>query len=264
MINLEESKKRNEQRKKFISFPSNMNHLRDHNGFRPGELHALVGVKGGGKSTIFRTWIMECLFHDKKVYVRLSEESARDYQDEIVETLGRVMPVDGLTKLKVDSELELQHDQHGAQYFDDLKICLRTFQADILFLDNFTTSELSDCPVMLQGKNAKSLRLLAQRLNIPIIVATHTVKGFKKDTIATGDDARGSMTLINTAAYVYSINVIFGHSQKPTILFVDKARHHSDSNKSFYKLDYNKQTGIFTQDKKLLKSELGQILKDAK
>lgn len=264
MIDLEQSKQRNKERKEFIHFPTSMVHLRDHNGFRPGELHALIGVKGGGKSTIFRTWINECIFNSKRVYVRLSEESSRDYQDEIVECLGRVMEVNALDSLKIDSELELSHDQHGSQYFDDLKISLRNFRADILFFDNFTTSELSDCNVMVQGKNAKALRLLAQKLNIPIIVATHTVKGFKSNTIATGDDSRGSMTLINTAAYVYSINVIFGHPQKPTILFVDKARHHPESNKSFYKLEYNKQVGIFVKDEKLFRTELAQILKDVK
>lgn len=264
MISLDESRKRNAARKNFITFPTNMNHLRDHNGFRPGELHALVGVKGGGKSTTFRTWISECLFHEKRVYVRLSEERASDYQDEIIETLGRAMPVDGLDSLKIDSELDLSFDQHGNQYFDDLKMRLRNFRADILFLDNFTTSELSDCPVMLQGKNAKQLRELAMKLNIPVVVATHTVKGFKANTIATGDDSRGSMTLINTAAYVYSVNVIFGHPLKPTILFVDKARHHSDSNKNFYQMEYNKKVGIFVEDKKIGRIELAEILRDAK
>ena len=264
MINLEDAKKRNAERKKFITFPTNMNHLRDHNGFRPSELHALVGVKGGGKSTIFRTWISECLFHEKRVYVRLSEEKSQDYQDEIIETLGRTMPVDGIDSLKIDSELELSHDQHGNQYFDDLTIRLRSFRADVLFFDNFTTSELSDCSATLQGQNAKKLRNLALKLKIPVIVATHTVKGFKSNTIATGDDARGSMTLVNTAAYCYSINVIFGHPQKPTVLFVDKARHHPDSNKSFYQLDYNKQVGIFVQDRKIGRLELAEILKDVK
>lgn len=264
MINLEESKKRNAERKAFITFPSNMMHLKDHNGFRPSELHALVGVKGGGKSTIFRTWISECLFHEKRVYVRLSEEKSQDYQDEIIETLGRVMPVDGLMSLKIDSELELSHDQHGAQYFDDLTVRLRAFKADILFFDNFTTSELSDCPVTLQGQNAKKLRNLSIKLKIPIVVATHTIKGFKANTIASGDDSRGSMTLVNTAAYVYTINVIFGHQQKPTILFVDKARHHSDSNKSYYRLEYNKTLGLFVEDKKVGKLELAEILKGAK
>lgn len=264
MISLEESKQRNEARKNFIYFPSNLYHLRDHNGFRPGELHMLVGLKGGGKSTLFRSWICESLFHDKKVYVRLSEEKAQDYQDEIIENLGRVMDVDGLENLKIDSEIELGADHLGGQYFEELKLRARNFSADIIFLDNFTTSELSDGSVQLQGKNAKALRMLAMKLNLPIIVATHTIKGFKNTSIASGDEARGNMTLANTAAYIYSVNVFFSHPKRPTVVFVDKARHHSDSNKSFYELTYDKGLSLFVNDKKLSRSEVAQILKEAK
>lgn len=263
MIDLKESQERNARRKGDIYFPSNLNHLRDHNGFRPGELHALVGIKGGGKSTIFRSWISECLFHQKRVYVRLSEEKSQDYTDEIIESLGRVMDVDGLESIKIDSELELNFDQANGQYFEDLRLQLRNFRADILFMDNFTTSELSDSNVMQQGKNAKFLRNIAQKLMIPVIVATHTVKGFKSSAIATGDEARGSMTLINTSAYVYTINVLFNHPDKPTILFIDKARHHSDSNKSLYKMKYEKKVGLFVQDEKISRNMVAQLIKES-
>jgi hypothetical protein len=263
MISLDESKKRNTQRKDHIHIPSNLNLLRDHNGFRPGELHMLIGLKGGGKSTLFRTWISEALFHGKRVYIRLSEEKSLDYQDEIIEALGRTMEVDGLDTLKIDSELELSHDQLGAQYFDDLRLQLRNFGAEILFLDNFTTSELSDCPVQVQGMNAKRLRALAIKLNIPIVVASHTVKGFKNSSIATGDDSRGSMTLANTSAYVYSINVLFNHPKKPTIVFVDKARHHTESNKKFYELTFNAKVGLFVGDSTIPRSMVARYLKES-
>lgn len=264
IINLEESKRRNMERKEFIFFPSTLNHLRDHNGFRPGELHMLIGVKGGGKSTLLRSWICEALFNEKRVYIRLSEEKSQDYLDEIIENLGRTLDVNGMSSIKVDSELELDHDQHGAQYFDDLILQLRNFKADILFFDNFTTSELSDSSVLVQGQNAKKLRNIAQKLMIPVIVASHTSKGFKTNTIATGDDSRGNMTLANTAAYIYSVNVFFGHADKPTVLFVDKARHHSSSNKSLYLLTYSDQVGLFIKDKKATRTEVAQILKEAK
>jgi len=264
VINLKESKERNIQRKEMIYFPSTMNHLRDHNGFRPGELHVLVGLRGGGKSTLFRSWIAECLANAKRVFVRLSEEKSRDYQDEIIESIGRVIDVDGMENLKTDSELELNFDQHGAQYFDDLRMIVQNFRADILFFDNFTTSELSDGNVMLQGKNAKSLRNIAQKLNIPVVVASHTVKGFKSNVIATGDDARGNMMLVNTAAYVYSVNVFFAHPEKPTIVFVDKARHHSESNKSVYRVKFEPKVSLYVEDSKMFRTEVAQILKAIK
>jgi archaellum biogenesis ATPase FlaH len=263
MINLEESIERNARLINDIHFPTNLNHLRDHNGFRPGELAALVGIKGGGKSTIFRTWINECLLGGKKVYVRLSEETSQTYTDQIVVELGKMMPVDGMELLKIDSEIELSHDQLGAQYFEDLRLQLRNFNADILFLDNFTTSELTECNIGLQSKNAKELRKLAEKLKIPIIVATHTMKGFKSSSIASGDEVRGSMTLINTAAYIYTINVLFGHADKPTILFVDKARYHTNSNKALYRLYHHAECGLFVKDEKTSKAMVLNLLKEA-
>jgi replicative DNA helicase len=263
MINLKESIERNARLKNDIHFPTNLNHLRDHNGFRPGELHALVGVKGGGKTTELRTWILECLLAGKKVYVRLSEESSQSYIDEIVVQLGKIMPVDGMELLKIDSEMELSYDQLGAQYFDDLRLQLRNFNADILFFDNFTTSELSESNVGQQSKSARELRKLAEKLKIPVIVAAHTVKGFKSNSLASGDDVRGSMTLVNTAAYVYTINVLFGHIDKPTILFVDKARYHSQSNKSLYRLYHHESHGLFVKDEKTSKNMVLKLLKEA-
>jgi energy-coupling factor transporter ATP-binding protein EcfA2 len=260
VIDFDEAKARLAVKKNHIEFPTNMNHLRDHSGFRPGEMHILIGVKGGGKSSLFRSWIAECLFHSKRVYIRLSEESSQDYMDEIVVNLGRVMDVNGLETLTVDSEKELKYDQTGNQYFDDLRIRLKTARAEIFFFDNFTTSELSDCNVMIQGKNAKALRDLSSRLGIPFIVASHTGKGFKGTTIATGDDARGNMTLVNTAPYVYSVNIFHEKPNSPTVLFVDKARHHSKSNKSFYQLTYNHETGLYIQDRKLSRVELAEMI----
>lgn len=261
MINVEESTLRNAQRKNFIHFPSALNHLRDHNGFRPEELHVLIGPKGGGKSSLFRTWIAECLFNEKRVYTRLSEERAQAYQDEIVVNLAKGMPnVDGLESLKIDSEMDMTEGK-GAEYFDDLTLRIRNFAADILFFDNFTTSELSEGNIGLQGKNARALRMMALKLKIPVIVACHTEKGFKSGSIATGDNARGNMTLSNMAAYIYSINVV--QKNKPAVLFVDKARHHTESNKSLYLVDFEPKVGLYIGDKKSSYAEVAQLLKGA-
>jgi hypothetical protein len=72
------------------------------------------------------------------------------------------------------------------------------------------------------------------------------------------------MTLVNTAAYVYSINVLFSHPQRPTIVFVDKARHHADSNKSYYRLKYDKDVGLFAGDEKIPKSEVVRLVAETK
>lgn len=260
MINLKDAQERMRARKTIITHASEFNHLRDHSGFRSGYLHVLIGRKGGGKSSLLRSWIGENAYNDQRVYIRASEQGHQEYEDDIVVNLGRVRNVDGLDNLRVDSEKELDRDELGEHYFDLLEMRLREFGATIFFLDNFTTSVLSDCAEMKQGQNAKKLVDLAEKLDIPIVVATHTVRGFRGSTIANGDDARGSGTLANTAPYIYSINVFFELPGSPTVLFIDKARHHPESNKALYLLQYDKRVELFVKDERMSRPQLAELL----
>lgn len=261
MIDLKASEERLKERKLKVDFPSRFNHLNYHNGFRNGSLHVLVAPKGGGKSTLFRSWIMECLAWDKKVHVRLSEETVEEYQDEIYQFFSEDNK-QKLENLRIDSELDKSPRDLGDQYFEDLELELKNHQAEILFFDNFTTSHLSMGSIDLQGRNQIRLRSIAQKLEIPVVVAIHTEKAFKSNMIASGDNVRGNQTIVNTAPFVYGLSVFHGHPSKPTILFIDKARGHGLANKKYFKFDMMPDFSTVKSDKLIMPSDIKEILKE--
>jgi hypothetical protein len=260
MSEYEKAKARNADTvdKKF--FTSRFTHLQSHNGFRPGELHTFIAEKGGGKSTLVRAWIVDCLLQGKKVLLRLSEDRTQTYRDSLILYL-REGGVKYLDNLIIDSEIELPTNQLGGNYINALRAKIIKTSADIFILDNFTTSVLSRSRPAEQEQYAVTLRQIAMDSEIPVIVVAHTEKGFnKKRGIATGDNIRGNMTLSNTAAYVYTLTIFHELSDKPTFLFIDKARHHSNANKKLFKLNFKDNT--YEDDKPATFDLLKLTLKD--
>ena len=255
---------RNNKKKYTEHFRSKFAHLMIHNGFRPCELHTFIAEKGGGKSTLVRAWVVELLAQGKKVYIRLSEEYAQSYRDDIVTFFSEA--TGEMTKnLFIDSELELPPKELGPGYMAALKARIIRSGAQILILDNFTTSDLSRTTPAAQERLAVELRRLAHDSDIPVIVVAHTEKGFDKNRgIATGDNIRGNMTLSNTAGYIYTLTVYHSLPGKPTVLFIDKARHHPEANKRIFFLTYDQQLSTYTRDCMATREDLKEIMKEAK
>jgi hypothetical protein len=243
-------------------FKSFFKHLNDHNGFRCGELHLLVGPKGGGKSTLFRDWILESVRQGKKVYVRLSEDKRLDYVDEIAKFFndneGQIFK-----NLYVESDLDLTDDEKK-DYLGDLEMKVKNRGADIIFYDNFTTSILTRQGILAEAENALKLRSLADKLEVPVVVAAHTQKSYRGDSVASGDDVRGNATLANVAAYIYGLTVFYKLPTRPTVLFIDKARHHSASNKKHYKLVFNPASESYVKDSELSPVDVKEMIKGLK
>ena len=261
-MEISELKERNKNRKKQVVFKSLFKHLNDHNGFRCGELHLLVGPKGGGKSTLFRDWILESVRQGKKVYVRLSEDKRLDYMDEIAKFFND-NEGDLFKNLRIESDLDITDDEKQS-YLDDLEMKVKNFNADIIFYDNFTTSILTRQGILAEAENALKLRSLADKLEVPVVVAAHTQKSYRGDSVASGDDVRGNATLANVAAYIYGLTVFYKLPSKPSVLFTDKARHHSASNKKYYKLTFNPASESFVKDADLSALDVKQLLKELK
>lgn len=253
---------RSEQRRHKVHFNSRFAHLNIHNGFRPGELHTFIAEKGGGKSTLVRAWVLELLAQGKRVYIRLSEEYPQAYRDEIA---ARFTPDTAhlLKNLVIDSELELPPEEMGSRYVDALNARIIRADAQIFLLDNFTTSDLSRATPRGQEESTVKLRRLAHDADIPVLIVAHTEKGFtKKRGVATGDNIRGNMTLSNTAAYIYTLTVFFELPGQPAVLFIDKARHHTEANKKLFMLRYDHQHRSYVSDHPAAADEIKKIFKE--
>jgi hypothetical protein len=225
-------------------------------------MHLLVGTKGSGKSSLFRTWIAEALASGKNVFIRLSEDKTSDYTDELA-TFFNEEAFHLFKNLTIESEMDLT-DSEKQDYFADLEMKVKNAGADVIFFDNFTTSAISRKGIAAEADSAVKLRMLADKLEIPLVVAAHTEKGFKGNSVASGDNVRGNQTIANVAAYIYGITVFFNHPDKPTVIFTDKARHHSDSNKKYYRIEFNKSMNTYIKDWSLSIAEIKDILKYVK
>jgi hypothetical protein len=256
-LEVEQAKARRYEKINKKEFLSRFNHVDAINGWRNGELHTFVAGKGEGKSTLIRAWILEMLASGKKVFVRLSEEPAEDFRDALLSFMGKES-AKLIDNLLIDSELDM-HDEAEKNidykniregYINNLDYKIKEFGADVLIYDNFTTGILSR-KKFLEEALAVELRTIAMVNDIPVIVAAHTAKGFKKITFANGDDIRGNMMLVNTAAYVLTLTTFWDHSPALAVLFWDKARNHTQANKSLYSIAFDKTLNTYTKDQEL-------------
>lgn len=260
-VEIEEAKARWKDKVDSFGYQSKFKHLSLINGWRKGELHTFIAGKGEGKSTLIRAWILEMLANKKKVYVRLSEEPAQDFRDSLLLFMGKESSYLA-SNLLIDSEMDF-HDKAQSDidykdirkgYLEDLDYKIKEFGADYFIYDNFTTGILSR-KKFLEESLAIELRSLAHINQIPVIVAAHTSKGFKKLSFATGDDIRGNMMLSNTAAYIITLTTFWDVSEPYAVLFWDKARHHSAANKKLFQLHFSKEFKTYISDTTLTMDE---------
>lgn len=239
-----------------IYFPSSFNHLKDHCGFRPGILHVLIGPKGGGKSSLIKSWLLELLSQKRRVFLHLSEESTKQYLMAVVKALdSNVKNHDAIEEatqgLVVQSENSFDNQYQQKEMISSLEYDLRSAEAEILFIDNFTTSVMSRQGIGAEAEEITKLRALAEKLNIPVIIIAHTSKDYRNKEIAIGENVRGNMTISNTGAIIYTINSKLDHPEQPTVVLVDKSRYHSKAHKSYYRIQFDKTDGIYYQDTKI-------------
>jgi len=232
-----------------IYFPSVYPIFSDHSGFRPGELHTVVGPKGGSKSTFVKSALMEQCCNGKIVGLYLSEESPINY----VRDFNKILPDDDfggraiLKNIKIFSELNATERQK-TEFWTNFDFWIEENGIEIVFFDNFTTSYLSRQGIKAEADNITKMRMLAHDKKIPIISVHHTVKGTNVRTqIIDGDSTRGNATAVNMGGYNYVVTTIFDVDPPKPFVLVDKARYHSKSNKKYYEMVFNHRSNLFTQ-----------------
>jgi hypothetical protein len=239
-------------------FRSSLNFLNEHNGWRRGKIHTLLGVSHGGKSTMIRTLVrdvVKSLRAKQMVGLYLSEES----ESEMLIELSHIDDID-LNRLIIFSEQDYKTKDSAKLFFILGKLCEKT---SIVFLDNITTSRLyADKKISDQTEMALDIKQLAAEKMIPIIIVSHTGKkigsGYAK--MIEMDDIRGCSTLVNISHFFYVLQSFHIGNERHNILRITKNRGQNVEN-TIYKLFYYTRSRIFGKDEPKSFSEFKEIFR---
>lgn len=248
-------------------FKSNLRCFSDHKGLRRGEIHTVIGPKGGGKSTFIKTMIIEMLMNNKNVFCFLSEEKTEIYKMPIYRAFMNATKCEDRTnsylhRLVLQTQYKLERSQRSLDNFlSQLEIYIRELNLDGIVFDNFTTSFLGDLSPQEQSRAIAKMKELAIKYNLPVVLVIHTAKGtnISKDLID-GENVRGSATSVNMGSYNYIISAFFRIKPVRVFITIDKARYHKESNKAVYELYYDSELEIFTRDQKSNYDQIMEII----
>lgn len=247
-------------------FKSRFKFLNGHMGLRPGELICIIGPKGGSKSTLARSIILENGMQLKRTFVVLSEETVKTYRFEIQRAAKRLCAI-----FKKSPEMIMENiffsSLVGVEFksFEEFKArfqkIIDQLNPDIIYFDNFTTSFICSLPFQFQSKAIEFFKKIASERDIPFVLILHTVKGtdiYKR--FIEGDDVRADATSVNYGSYNYVISTFFRLRPPRSFIYIDKARYHSNMNKKVYELEYDHESGLFLSDKISTLEEVKQAM----
>lgn len=254
--NIEKIKSEN---KKFF-FKTNFNFLREHNGFREGAIHLLMGTASGGKSTLRNTIMLDFLEanKNKNIFLYLSEETVRDFEKDLADCSKLLSVSERIIVFSEQdniSEIRIQDD--GASFLSD-KIAVAS--ADLFIFDNITTSQLYG-----EDFKAQSKFILDLKANIQAMKATALIIGHTGSTVKAGNtelidqnDFRGAKTIVNVSQFLYVMQTYSIDKYKVTTLRITKHRGFTLSN-PFFMLKYSKEKRIYEFDVALTFEEVNEL-----
>jgi len=236
-------------------FRSGLDFLVQHNGYRPKNIHLVIGPAGAGKSSLLFAQIFDLIkFNSKtlgdtcKIGLYLSEEKIERFKNSLVK-----MGLYGAEKSKLtdflscfsEKEFKMKNNilkLHGETIIKILREFIKRENIKILFIDNLTTTDpyLDDRHEEISPM-AKQLSSLADEFNIPIVIYAHT-KGEVNGPDFTMEDIRQKKTITNLAEFVYLVHR-FNSTEIPSFLQTRKYRGYPIKN-YFHQLTYNKDMGI--------------------
>ena len=240
------------------------------NGIRPSEFSVLLGASGNGKSTLCRTISVECAFYHTKTLHILSEEKTAVYKQPINKRINEIAKSGTADKymgnLLFSSMLDWpKENKNEMGFFSFLESAVNEHMPELVIFDNFTTSFFNSLHVSKQGEVVDKFRKFASTYDIAILCVFHTVKGTNiYNKLITGEDVRGNSTSTNGSGYVYTIQNFFRAKPEPaSILTIEKARYHSDVNQSYWRLVFDKESGLYVGDKRVEYDTVVEVQKSA-
>lgn len=245
---------RREASRTFVLPPCGLKFIDDHFGPRPGCLHSLLGSIGRGKSTLVQGLVLEW-GKNAAMLLYLSEEGV----DRVEAKLFEKNPEAGYltTKLHVVHETDVLKQVDANNYRGFLSLLrskLDASKAEILIIDNITTSQFYEGKFNNVMGLLSGLREIATDFNIPIFLVCHTKKGVNETSrgLIMPDDVRGSATLPMTCDYFYTFSryrftTEFGATRDSAFVVVNKCRDH-DTQDTVYRLEYEAHRKRYVSD----------------
>lgn len=240
-------------------------------GYAPvGEFTTLIGPKGNGKSAFIKTFLNEAAFQNVKTLIILSEEKVLKYKQPICEMFYKSKMSDKaddlLNNLFFTTMLDWNEKFHNVKSFlSFIENEIHKNKIQLVIFDNFTTSFLGRLSINEQGYAVEKIRELTNYYEISFLGVFHTAKGVNiYSKLIDGEDVRGNATSTNLAAYNYTITTFFRCNPPRSFLHIDKARYHSEMNKTYWELKFDPKIGIFTKDRKSSAAQIEAIMAEIK
>jgi KaiC/GvpD/RAD55 family RecA-like ATPase len=252
------------EKSKKVFFKSSFSFLNCHRSYRPGAMHLLIGVSGGGKSTATRSLMLDVIEEnpDKKVLIWLSEESKEDYftefaQDEIID----FKVFENMTIISEIDIIKKYGDIKPSDLFKNLEVQIPNY--DIVFLDNITTSNFyAHGNPREQTQVVLKLKGFCSANKKPLVIMAHTAGGVTENNtkILDPNDIRGNKTIVNVSEFLYILQMFqIGESRCSTIR-IQKHRSQNVDNR-FYRFVYSSMRRRYTHDVRIQFSEFKKLFK---
>ena len=222
--------------------PSRYNFLNGHNGIRPNTLHGLMSNTSAGKSTLFKSIIVETA-RVMKVLVWLSEEEIVEYQMLIMELDPSI--VKNIVFITERSLPEEARDNQKLFHAKFRELVLKS-GAGTVFIDNITTSPFYDATFGYRGQTKTTNFLLDFVKEVcSVFYIAHTDKSIRNNhnKMLTPEDIRGAKDLGLQTEYFYGMQVFTSAGQKYVVLTTLKARFHDVAHRSYF-LAFKKGTYV--------------------
>lgn len=232
------------ERNKEIHVHTHLSFLKEHNGLRKGNLHAILGTTGGGKSTLIRSITRDIIFNKEntlRIGFWLSEETVEEYKNQ----LSYSMPsTEKMLLTTAFSEIENNIDQEF--FFTWIK----ANSLDVLIFDNITTSKFyMDQSIPKQSEFASNIKKITKEMNIATILVAHTEAKFldNGDRMITANDIRGCKSISNLCEFFYGMQRFEIDGSFYSTIRILKHRGQPITDNTFH-LIYNKETRSFIRD----------------
>lgn len=229
-----------------VQYHSHMPFLEEHNGYRKGKLHCLIGPSSGGKSTLTRTLVYDALYgvnEKKNVGLYLSEESVREW---LTEASFCKPLAHNLERVNIFSEIDSPRKTLG-EILNMMSFFIDENKIDWFCLDNLTTLRLYESTkVATQSEFCLALKKLCADKDIPFIIVAHTKSdsSWASQRLLEMDDVRGSKTITNIAQFFYVMQPFYHDGKRRTFIRTVKHRGYNVKN-LLHQAFYHSESKIF-------------------